>query len=116
MPDSLSRAAFYSHRTHAKARGIGFEFSYAEWRLWWETELARLGPRARRGVGRRQYGMCRILDRGPYASGNVRAARPRQNRAEYCVSVYLNAPPLPAEFSLERTELPEIGASRHPDR
>lgn len=106
MPDSLSREAFYSHRSGAKRRGIGFEFTYAEWQLWWETELAKLGPRAKRGVGRRNYGMCRPLDRGPYAPGNVYPAKPRRNRADYCVSVYLNAPPLPPEFTLERTDLP----------
>jgi len=89
---SLERPAFYAHKWHAKARGIPFEFTYAQWLAWWELELAKRGPKARRGSRRLNYGMCRFLDRGAYAVGNVYCGRPKHNRADYCVSVYLNAP------------------------
>ena len=89
---SLERAAFYTHKWHAKKRGIPFEFTYAQWLAWWELELGKRGPRARRGSRRLNYGMCRFLDRGAYSPGNVYCGRPKHNRADYCVSVYLNAP------------------------
>jgi hypothetical protein len=84
QPDrgNLSRAAFLSHRSHAKASGIEFRLTYDEWLTWWETELAKLGPRAKRGCKRRNFGMCRFLDRGPYAIGNVYIGRPKQNAKE----------------------------------
>src|SRR5215472_2334057 len=62
---NLTREAFYKHRSHAKARGIAFLFTYEEWRDWWIVELTRRGPRAKRGVKRHgNWGMCRFLDRG----------------------------------------------------
>lgn len=91
---NLSRRAFYTHKEGAKRRGIEFRFTYDEWKLWWETELTKIGPRAKRGVKRLNYGMCRFLDRGPYVAGNVYCGRPKQNKRDYCSSVYLNSPPL----------------------
>lgn len=89
---NLGKAAFGRHKANAKRRGIPFEFTYEQWLAWWELELGKRGPRARRGVRRLNYGMCRFLDRGAYIPGNVYCGRPKQNRADYGASVYLNAP------------------------
>jgi len=86
----LSKDAFDSQRSNAKSRGIEFRLTYEEWRSWWQSELDARGPRAKRGRSRLNFGMCRFLDRGPYALENIYCERPKQNRAAYCVAVYLN--------------------------
>lgn len=88
--DGLGREAFYAHKSHAKARGIDFRFTYDEWRQWWETELGKLGPRAKRGAKRGDYGMCRFLDEGPYAPENVYCGQHSRNISDYAARIYRN--------------------------
>jgi hypothetical protein len=91
QPDrgNLSRTAWHRHRSGAKARGIEFRLTYDEWLTWWETELAKLGPRAKRGPKRGNFGMCRFLDRGPYAIGNVYIGRPKHNgKVRWAAALY----------------------------
>ena len=55
---------FVEHRSRAKARGVEFLFTFAEWWAVWEEHWE--------GRGTGQLVMCRTGDVGPYAVGNVR--------------------------------------------
>jgi len=71
--------AWRSQYNSAKRRGIPFRFSLLGWRIWWQGELAKLGPDAKRGNRVGCYMMARKRDRGAYEHGNVYAATPRDN-------------------------------------
>lgn len=71
--------AFRAQYHGAKRRKIPFNFSLLGWRLWWQVELTKIGPEAKRGKARDCYVMARIRDRGPYEAGNVRCVRPIDN-------------------------------------
>lgn len=60
-------SAFVSQRASAKARGIGFEMTFDEWREIWKKS----GHWRDRGNRKGQYVMARHGDAGPYAVGNV---------------------------------------------
>ena len=74
--------SWIAQRDTAKARGIPFHFSLLAWRLWWQCQLARLGPDAKRGRARDSYVMARIGDRGAYETDNVQCITLAQNSAD----------------------------------
>ena len=65
------KIAFKLHRRGAKARGIGFHFTFETWISWW---MKHLGPDwfVKRGRKRGQYVMARTRDKGPYSAWNVK--------------------------------------------
>ena len=78
MPRDPVKRKFYGQKACAKARGISFELSFAQWlSIWTES-----GHFHERGTLKDQYVMARFRDRGPYAVGNVRIITGAQNRAE----------------------------------
>lgn len=68
-----AKRKFEQHKARATRAGIGFELTFAEWLAIWGDDLDR------RGVHRDQLGMCRVMDRGPYAVGNVFIGTPKRN-------------------------------------
>ena len=56
--------SWIAQRDTAKARGIPFNFSLLAWRLWWQSQLARIG------------------DRGAYETDNVQCITLAQNSAD----------------------------------
>ncbi len=75
------RMAFLQQRIGAKKRGIGFEFTYEQWIIWWKKHLGD-NWFEKRGRGSHQYVMARYGDKGPYSLTNVRCATGAQNRNE----------------------------------
>lgn len=73
MDAAEAKRKYEQHRRGAKARGIGFDLSFAEWLAVWGDDLDQ------RGRGRDQLGMCRVMDKGPYAVGNVFIGTPKRN-------------------------------------
>lgn len=71
--------AFKAQRRSARSRGIPFLLTYEQWLRWWQTELAKRGPLARRGVANGGLGMLRYGDKGPYALGNIFAGTQAEN-------------------------------------
>lgn len=76
--ETATHRAFRAHRDNARARGIAFQFTFAEWLAWWETD----GRLANRGRGRDNFVMARKGDAGPYSPGNVYCATQAQNIAD----------------------------------
>jgi hypothetical protein len=76
----ITRLAYHSHKGRAKRNNIGFHFTYEQWREWWQTELDKIGPDAKRGKDAGRYVMCRYNDEGSYKIDNV-----------YCGSLKHNA-------------------------
>lgn len=68
VDDGLSnqRSKYTAHKAHAARRGIEFHLTFGEWWSLWEPHYHN------RGRGKGKLCMCRTLDRGPYAVGNVR--------------------------------------------
>ncbi len=61
------RGKYARHRENAKARGVQFLLTYAEWlEIWLES-----GRWEERGHRPDDYVMHRVGDRGPYRKGNV---------------------------------------------
>jgi|SRR6185436_3591041 hypothetical protein len=79
-PHSLRRQAWLEQKYRAANRRIPFLLTYEEWLGWWQTELAKRGPGARRGRG--FLLMCRIGDKGPYALGNIYCGTYKDNAAD----------------------------------
>jgi hypothetical protein len=63
-------------KTHAKLRGIEFNFTFQEWIDWWGSDIIN------RGCRKGQLVMARIGDQGPYSSNNVIKQECGQNTAE----------------------------------
>ena len=78
MPRDPVKRKFYGQKACAKARGISFELSFAQWlSIWTES-----GHFHERGKLKDQYVMARFRDRGPYAVGNVRIITVEKNHSE----------------------------------
>jgi len=75
------RYLYACHKFGAGRRNIPFEFSFEEWRKWWEDHL---GPDwiKLRGNKPNQYHMARYGDKGPYKADNVKCVTARENRKE----------------------------------
>lgn len=71
------RKAYETQKKGAKARGIGWELTFAQWVIWWGDDLER------RGVGTDRLQMQRIADTGPYRLDNIRKGVPSQNTKTY---------------------------------
>jgi hypothetical protein len=70
--------AYDQQRRAAGKRGIGWEFTYPEWRrIWAESGFEHL-----RGRGRGKYVMARFNDAGPYRANNVVICTCEQNASE----------------------------------
>jgi hypothetical protein len=74
--------AWHSQYNSAKRRGIAFNFTLFAWHSWWQRELAKIGPHAKRGLRKGEYMMCRIADQGAYEDGNVYAGTAKQNQQD----------------------------------
>lgn len=70
---------YHGQKSSAKKRGIGFEFDFLSWIVWWLST----GKFDQRGVFDHTYQMCRINDEGPYKPDNVYCATGRENRADF---------------------------------
>lgn len=81
IPNSVY-VAWRTHRQNALKRGILFEFTLPEWTDWWNLELAKIGPDAKRGTGKGLYMMCRFYDTGPYKLGNVYCGTAKNNQSD----------------------------------
>lgn len=77
--------AFQVQRSGAKARGIGWQLSFAQWWSLWEADYER------RGTGGDCLVMCRTGDKGPYAVGNVRIATVKENAQERSLNRLTNS-------------------------
>ena len=75
------RSQFHSSRK----RGIPFRFGLLQWHRWWQEELRKIGPNAKRGLRRGEFMMCRVGDQGAYEPGNVYCGTARQNQADVTV-------------------------------
>jgi hypothetical protein len=73
MDIAKAKLRFQQHRYNAKARGIGFELTFEQWLAEWGDKIDQ------RGQGIDEYQMCRVMDRGPYAAGNVFIGTPKRN-------------------------------------
>lgn len=73
MDQATAKRRYQQHKNGATDRGIGFELTFEQWLAEWGDKLNQ------RGVGREQYGMCRVMDKGPYAVGNVYIGTPKRN-------------------------------------
>jgi hypothetical protein len=69
--------AFTAHRSNAKQRGIGFEFTIEDWWHWWQTDDRWV----RRGRGKDSFVMARFGDVGPYSITNVYCSTVSENSA-----------------------------------
>lgn len=65
-PMREQRRKYKTHKNSAARRGIEFTLTFEEWWSLWEPHYHLMGTR--KGC----MCMCRTLDRGPYALGNVR--------------------------------------------
>lgn len=59
---------YKQHKSNAKHRGIGWEFTYVSWRLFWAIS----GYWYKRGKGKNGYVMARYGDKGPYSPDNCK--------------------------------------------
>lgn len=59
------RRAYTNQRASAKGRGIAFEFTFEQWREWWQREWHQ------RGRNYKQFVMARRDQKGPYRPDNV---------------------------------------------
>lgn len=82
--------AFVRQKTHARARGIGWELTFWQWWSIWQ-ESGRWEQRGR-GQG---YMMCRHGDTGPYAISNVYIAPGFVNSADAQINLGNKDPALP---------------------
>lgn len=73
MELAKARQKFHQHKSGAKSRGIDFQFTFEQWLAEWGDKLDQIGRHED------QYGMCRIMDCGPYAPGNVYIGTPKRN-------------------------------------
>jgi hypothetical protein len=71
------KGCFHHQRCNAKARGIEWEFTFAEWWAMWEPHWEN------RGCGIDQMVMCRTGDAGPYSPDNCRIDTVENNQIEY---------------------------------
>lgn len=79
MDIKTARRKYWSQRSGAKTRGIGWELTFQQWLDWWGEDLDR------RGQGVDGLQMQRVADQGPYALGNIRKGHPRDNSHTYSV-------------------------------
>lgn len=77
VPDAVRRA-YHVQRHAAKKRGLGFEFTLAQWWAWWQVD----GRWDRRGTGHDRLVMARLSDGEPYREGNVKCITHRESIAE----------------------------------
>jgi len=56
---------FDCQKTHAKIRGIDFNFTFEQWVTWWGDDISQ------RGCRKGQLVMARLNDIGPYSPDNV---------------------------------------------
>lgn len=70
------RKAYEDQRRHAEARGIPWEFTYADWLEMWLVS----GKWQQRGKLSGQYCMCRLFDTGPYSKKNCYIASTDENQ------------------------------------
>ena len=72
---------YCSQKSHAKKRGIEWQFTFEEWVKWWEDNL---GPdwMQKRGCTQGKHQMARNGDKGPYAPWNVQCLTHEQNRKD----------------------------------
>lgn len=70
--------AYRAQRTNAEARGLGWLWTFEDWRAWW----LRDDRWANRGKAKHQFVMARNGDTGPYCAENVHLATNDQNRRE----------------------------------
>ena len=61
------RGKYSLHKHNARMRGVEFTLTFDEWWSIWQKS----GQWKRRGNRSGHYVMCRIMDEGPYAVGNV---------------------------------------------
>lgn len=75
------KRAYDQQRSHARQRGIVWQFTFEEWVAWW---LKSLGPDwfSRRGKHKGQFCMARCGDVGPYSLKNVKCVTMEANSAE----------------------------------
>jgi len=69
---------FFEQRQAAKQRGVEWALDYWTWLEIWETS----GHLEERGRRKGQWQMCRLEDRGGYASSNVFIGRMENNASE----------------------------------
>ena len=74
------RQKYDSHKRSAANRGVEFLLTFDEWWEIWEPHYENMG------VGKGKMCMCRTLDAGPYAVGNVRIDYNVSNGHEKVVS------------------------------
>lgn len=67
------RRAYTNQRSRAKGLGIAFEFTFEQWREWWQREWDQ------RGRNYKQFVMAGIDERGPFKPGNVKCITQSQN-------------------------------------
>lgn len=80
----LAYQRFKEQRMRARARSIGWEFTFAAWwQVWCES-----GKWGRRGNANEQYVMARFGDVGPYSTGNVKIITFNENISEYWRDVF----------------------------
>lgn len=75
-PLAEQKRKYTDHKCRAERRGIEFLLTFAEWWAIWEPHYDQ------RGRNKGQFCMCRTLDSGPYAVGNVRIDRVESNGHE----------------------------------
>jgi hypothetical protein len=78
MSDRLLRIRYQQQKSRASDRGILFLLTFEEWLSIWEKS----GHLHERGVGKGQYVMARLGDKGPYATGNVKIITTGDNARE----------------------------------
>jgi hypothetical protein len=78
LVDNGAFRAYKHQMSGAKKRGIGWEFTIADWWMVWDLS----GKWLERGNRSGRYVMARFGDVGPYAVWNVRIATHEENLAE----------------------------------
>ena len=71
-----NKQKYNNQKTHAKLRGIDWQFTYESWLIWWGDDLVN------RGKNPDQLCMARFNDTGPYHPDNVRKATTSENSSE----------------------------------
>ena len=82
MPYKERENNLFAYQKHtAKRRGISFEFTFDDWKAWWEENA---GPNwlSLRGCRAGQLVMARYGDMGAYVRGNVKCIRMSENLSE----------------------------------
>jgi len=69
-----AQRAYGAQKTQSIKRGIGWQFTFEEWLLWWGDDLMR------RGTSRHSLQMQRIADSGPYSPSNTVKGMPARNQ------------------------------------